>query len=132
MILLSIIALKDKCIEFTDIVNIANSQEDVTCPENISRLLCNFYNIKEGQLVLEDYSPFTNTFLFLWSDDNDTAMSSCHREVICYWNKLRQFEMNDLLTIEQRGKRRLAKIHKLKQEKRAYIVTGKQIGRAHV
>ena len=27
--------------------------------------------------------------------------------------------MNDLLTIEQRGKRRLAKIHKLKQENRA-------------
>ena len=26
--------------------------------------------------------------------------------------------MNDLLTIEQRGKRRLAKIHKLKQENR--------------
>ena len=62
MILLSIIALKDKCIEFTDIVNIANSQEDINCPENIRRLLCNFYNIKEEQLVLEDYSPFTNSF----------------------------------------------------------------------
>ena len=89
MILLSIIALKDKGIEFTDIVNIANSQEDVTCPENIRRFVCNFYNIKEGQLVLEDYSPFTNSFMFMWSDDNDTALSSCHREVICYWNKLR-------------------------------------------
>lgn len=57
MILLSIIVLKDKCIEFTDIVNIVNLQEDVTCPKNIRRLLCNFYNIKEEQLVLEDYSP---------------------------------------------------------------------------
>ena len=65
MILLSIIALKDKCIEFTDIVNIVNSQEDVTCPESIRRLLCNFYNIKEEQLVLEDYSPFTNSFVYL-------------------------------------------------------------------
>ena len=89
MILLSIIVLKDKCIEFTDIVSIVNAQEDVTCPENIRRLLCNFYNIKEEQLVLEDYSPFTNSFVYMWSDDNDTAMSSCYREVICYWNKLR-------------------------------------------
>ena len=48
MILLSIITLKDKGVEFTDIVNIANSEEDLNCPENIRRLLCNFYNIKEG------------------------------------------------------------------------------------
>lgn len=89
MILLSIITLKDKGVEFTDIVNIVNSEEDLNCPENIRRLLCNFYNIKDGQLLLEDHSPFTNVFVFLWSDDNDAAMTSCHREVICYWNKLK-------------------------------------------
>ena len=45
--------------------------------------------------------------------------------------------MNDLLTIEQRGKRRLAKIHKLKQENRVLAskrnrIIDKEIDKAYL
>ncbi len=65
MIILSIITVKDKTVETTDVVNIANGA-DLHNPEVVKEILANRFGIKRGSLTLTEYSPFNNTYFFEW------------------------------------------------------------------
>ena len=56
--------------------------EDIDLETNLIGVLlnnkCVTYSWGGGCWFRMDYSPFTNSFVYMWSDDNDTAMSSCH------------------------------------------------------
>ena len=70
MIILSIVSIKGKAIEMTDVVNIANGV-DLHDPDVIKDLLSSFYGLKKESLSLVEYSPFNNTFVFEWEYNED-------------------------------------------------------------
>ena len=65
MILLSTMSLRDKTIETTDVVNIANGA-DLHDPEVVKGIVANRFGIKKESLTLTEYSPFNNTYIFEW------------------------------------------------------------------
>lgn len=87
MIILSIISLKDKVIEMTDVINIANG-DDLRDPEVIKELLSSFYGVKEEDLSLLECSPFNNTFVFDWKYVKE-GERVYQREVIVFWKELK-------------------------------------------
>ena len=86
MIILSIITVKDKTVETTDIVNIANGA-DLHNPEVVKEILANRFGIKKESLTLTDYSPFNNTYIFEW--EGVDSLNVCAREVIVFWSLLK-------------------------------------------
>lgn len=87
MIILSITSLKDKVIEMTDAVNIANGA-NLRDPEVIKELLSSFYGVKKEDLSLFEYSPFNNTFVFDWKYVKE-GERVCKRELIVFWKELK-------------------------------------------
>ena len=87
MIILSILSLKDKVIEMTDAVNIANGA-NLRDPEVIKELLSSFYGVKKEDLSLLEHSPFNNTFVFEWEYHED-GNYVCTRELIVFWKELK-------------------------------------------
>ena len=65
MIILSTISFRDKTIETTDAVNIANGV-DLHNPEVVKGVVANRFGIKKESLTLTEYSPFNNTYNFEW------------------------------------------------------------------
>ena len=86
MILLSTISLKDKTIETTDVVNIANGA-DLHDPEVVKGVVANRFGIKKESLVITEYSPFNNTYIFEW--EGVDSLNVCTREVIAFWSVLK-------------------------------------------
>lgn len=87
MIILYMLSLKDKVIEMTDAVNIAN-EANLRDPEVIKELLSGFYGVKEGDLSLFECSPFNNTFVFEWKYVKE-GERVCKRELIVFWKELK-------------------------------------------
>lgn len=87
MIILSIISLKDKVIEMTDVINIANGA-NLRDPEVIKELLSGFYGAKKEDLSLFECSPFNNTFVFDW-EYHKGGEYVCSRELIVFWKELK-------------------------------------------
>ena len=87
MIILSTIIVKDKTIETTDVVNIANGA-DLHNPEVVKEIIANRFGIKKESLALTEYSPFTNTYNFKWES---VVKNECYcaREVIAFWSVLK-------------------------------------------
>ena len=87
MILLSIITVKDKTVETTDVVNIANGA-DLHNPEVVKEVVANRFGIKKESLTLTEYSPFNNTYIFEWEG---IVEGECHciREVVAFWSVLK-------------------------------------------
>lgn len=88
MIILSIVSIKDKTIEMTDVVNIANG-DDLRCPDVIKELICSFYGAKKEALSLLEYSPFNDTFIFEW-EYKEGGEFVCARELVVFWKELKQ------------------------------------------
>ena len=87
MILLSIITVKDKTVETTDVVNIANGA-DLHNPEVVKGVVANRFGIKKESLALTEYSPFNNTYVFKWEGIVENECY-CAREVIAFWSVLK-------------------------------------------
>ena len=87
MIILSIITVKDKTVETTDVVNIAN-EADSHNPEVVKEILANRFGIKKESLTLTEYSPFINTYNFEWEGIVENECY-CTREVIAFWSVLK-------------------------------------------
>lgn len=87
MIILSVVVIKDKTIEMTDVVNITNGA-DLRDPDVIKELLCSFYGNKKEALSLLEYSPFNDTFIFEWEYDEDDECV-CTRELVVFWKELK-------------------------------------------
>ena len=87
MIILSIVSIKGKAIEMTDVVNIANGV-DLHDPDVIKDLLSSFYGLKKESLSLVEYSPFNNTFVFEW-EYNEDGEYVCTRELVVFWKELK-------------------------------------------
>ena len=86
MILLSTISFKDKTVETTDVVNIANGA-DLHNPEVVKEIVANRFGIKKESLTLTEYSPFNNTYIFEWKGVVENECY-CTREVIAFWSVL--------------------------------------------
>ena len=86
MIILSIITVKDKTVETTDVVNIANGA-DLHDPEVVKEILANRFGIKKESLTLTEYSPFNNTHIFEW--EGVDSLNVCTSEVIAFWSVLK-------------------------------------------
>ena len=86
MIILSIITVKDKTVETTDVVNIANGA-DLHNPEVVKGVVANRFGIKKESLTLTEYSPFNNTYIFEWKGIVENECY-CTREVIAFWSVL--------------------------------------------
>ena len=86
MIILSTMSLRDKTIETTDAVNIANGA-DLHDPEVVKGIVANRFGIKKESLTLTEYSPFNNAHIFEWKG---IVEGECHctREVIAFWSVL--------------------------------------------
>lgn len=87
MIILSIISLKDKVIEMTDAINIANGA-NLRDPEVIKELLSSLYVVKKEDLSLLECSPFNNTFVFDW-ECHIGGEYVCSRELMVFWKELK-------------------------------------------
>ena len=87
MIILSIITVKDKTVETTDVVNIANGV-DLHNPEVIKGVVANRFGIKKESLTLMEYSPFNNTYNFEWQGIVENECY-CTREVVTFWSVLK-------------------------------------------
>ena len=87
MIILSIITVKDKTVETTDVVNIANGA-DLHNPEVVKGVVANRFGIKKESLTLMEYSPFNNTYNFEWKG-NVEGECHCICEVIAFWSVLK-------------------------------------------
>lgn len=87
MIILSILSLKDKIIEMTDVVNIANGA-NLRDPDVIKELLSSFYGVEKDDLSLLGHSPFNNTFVFDWECHMD-GKCVCSRELMVFWKELK-------------------------------------------
>ena len=87
MIILSTITVKDKTVETTDIVNIANGA-DLHNPEVVKEVVANRFGIKKESLTLTEYSPFINTYNFEWEGIVENECY-CTREVIAFWSVLK-------------------------------------------
>ena len=87
MIILSTISFKDKAVETTDVVNIANGA-DLHNPEVVKEIVANRFGIKKESLALTEYSPFNNAYIFEWEG---IVEGECHyiREVIAFWSVLK-------------------------------------------
>lgn len=87
MITLSTIVVKDKTVETTDVVSIANGA-DLHDPEVVKEIVANRFGIKKESLTLTGYSPFNNTYNFGWKG---IVEGECHciREVIAFWSLLK-------------------------------------------
>ena len=87
MIILSIITVKDKTVETTDVVNIANGA-DLHNPEVVKGIVANRYGIKKESLTLTEYSPFNNTYVFELKGIVENECY-CTREVVAFWSVLK-------------------------------------------
>ena len=87
MILLSTMSLRDKTIETTDVVNIANGA-DLHNREVVKGIVANRFGIKKESLTLTEYSPFNNTHNFEWESVVENECY-CTREVIAFWSVLK-------------------------------------------
>lgn len=87
MIILSIVSIKDKTIEMTDVVNIANGI-DLRDPDVIKDLLSSSYGARKESISLVEYSPFNNTFIFEW-EYNEDGEFVCTRELVVFWKELK-------------------------------------------
>ena len=87
MIILSIITVKDKTVETTDVVNIANGA-DLHNPEVVKGVVANRFGIKKESLTLTEYSPFNSTYIFNLEGIVE-GECYCTREVIAFWSVLK-------------------------------------------
>ena len=87
MIILLIITVKDKTVETTDVVNIANGA-DLHDPEVVKGIVANRFGIKKESLTLTEYSPFNNTYNFEWQGIVEHECY-CTREVVAFWSVLK-------------------------------------------
>ena len=87
MIILSIITVKDKTVETTDVVNIANGA-DLRNPEVVKGIVANRFGIKKESLTLTEYSPFINTYNFEWEGVVENECY-CTCEVVAFWSVLK-------------------------------------------
>ena len=86
MIILSTMSLRDKTIETTDAVKIANGA-DLHDPEVVKGVVANRFGIKKESLTLTEYSPFNNTYIFEWKGIVENECY-CTCEVIAFWSVL--------------------------------------------
>lgn len=87
MIILSAVSLKDKVIEMTDVINIANGAE-LRDPEGIKDLLSSFYGVKKEDINLIEHSAFNSTFVFDWLYRKE-GECFCTRELILFWKEMK-------------------------------------------